>query len=201
MKRDCREQDIALYVEGDLAPANRREIEVHLRSCSECRELAASLEESQAMLKTLRNDTVSPVALSSVRTNVLEEINASAGWRPWRRWVYAVAGAAFVVVMVFVVLDRAPYPSLVQEIVPKAPGVPAVQGPPEFKPLKQIGAPQPLHAGVAPKKKRAVIDRAYSEENTGIASPPEASLVVKLLTDDPNVVIYWLVDKKDGGTL
>jgi hypothetical protein len=24
-------------------------------------------------------------------------------------------------------------------------------------------------------------------------------LMVKLLTDDPNVVIYWLVDQKNGG--
>jgi hypothetical protein len=33
------------------------------------------------------------------------------------------------------------------------------------------------------------------------SSETPQEVVVKLLTDDPNVVIYWLVDQKNGGTL
>ena len=34
-----------------------------------------------------------------------------------------------------------------------------------------------------------------------IHTEPEKQIVVKLLTDDPNVVIYWLVDEKNGDSL
>jgi hypothetical protein len=41
------------------------------------------------------------------------------------------------------------------------------------------------------------------EGNISEPTPSETpkELVVKLLTDDPNVVIYWLVDQKNGGAL
>jgi anti-sigma factor RsiW len=208
MRLKCSENDIALYVEGELAPAPARAIQAHLVSCNACRNLAASLEDSQAMLKSLRQDTVSPAALSSVRTRVLAEIHAAAAWRPWRRWVYAVAGATFAVVIGFGVIDRAPKTAVVQEIVEQVPATPAVPVPSEnTPPLLQT-------------KNRAVIDRAYSADNAGsavgavydrapsggtlpdedrVTSSPPPPLVVKLLTDDPNIVIYWLVEKTDGG--
>jgi hypothetical protein len=36
---------------------------------------------------------------------------------------------------------------------------------------------------------------------TELPDEPPKQIVVKLLTDDPNVVIYWLMDQKNGGTL
>ena len=47
---------------------------------------------------------------------------------------------------------------------------------------------------------------SFSKEGKFVIAEPAPSdtpqeVVVKLLTDDPNVVIYWLVDQKNGGTL
>ena len=65
MKCRYSENDVALYVEGDLAPAKASRIEAHLMECALCRDLAADLRESQAMFKNLRQDTVSAAALST----------------------------------------------------------------------------------------------------------------------------------------
>src|SRR5262245_26273225 len=96
MKCGYLENDIALYIEGDLAPAKACEIQAHLVSCSACRDLATDLRDSQAVLKGLKQDTVGAAALSSVRTRVLAEISSSGARSAWGRWVYAVAGAVFV---------------------------------------------------------------------------------------------------------
>ena len=86
MKCRYSESDIALYIEGDIHTSRAYEIEAHLVACSTCRELAGELRESQSMLKTLRQDTVSADALSHVRDRVLSEI-ACPNVRPaWGRW-------------------------------------------------------------------------------------------------------------------
>src|SRR5215813_2135269 len=98
MKCMYSESDVALYVEGDVMPAKAREIQAHLNVCTRCRDLAMELRESQAALKTLRRDNASRTSLALVRSQVLAQIQA--GVRPvWGRWVYALAGAVFVVVL------------------------------------------------------------------------------------------------------
>jgi hypothetical protein len=98
MKCRYSETDIALYVEGDVGPAKACEIQTHLSVCTQCRDLVIELRESQAVLKTLKQDTVSATALALVRSQVLAEIQA--GVKPvWGRWVYALAGGVFVAVV------------------------------------------------------------------------------------------------------
>lgn len=49
------------YLSGALAPAHRREIEAHLRSCSGCREEIAGIQEVSGLFGSLRSDeTVAP---------------------------------------------------------------------------------------------------------------------------------------------
>src|SRR5207249_10272922 len=51
------EERIALFVENDLSDAEVTAVERHLETCTDCREFAAGLRESQAMLKGLRRST------------------------------------------------------------------------------------------------------------------------------------------------
>ncbi len=98
MKCRYSENDIALYVGGDLLPSKAFEIQRHLMACDECRELSGELRDSQGILKSLRQDPVSTTALAAVRMRVLAEIGRRSRW-VGGRWVYAVAGAVFVAVV------------------------------------------------------------------------------------------------------
>src|SRR5262249_49087099 len=68
------ESMIALYVEGDLRDADRRRVEQHLESCSDCWDLLYELQESQSAVKSLRQGAVNPEALLAVRSRVLNEV-------------------------------------------------------------------------------------------------------------------------------
>jgi len=72
----CRhfEDDLALYVEGDLAGSRHRAVEAHLAECGPCRAFVAELRESQAVFKRLRGEMVSAAALGDVRQRVLAEV-------------------------------------------------------------------------------------------------------------------------------
>src|SRR5215831_6185508 len=99
MKCRYSENDIALFVEGDLEPAKAAELEVHIVTCEACGELEADVRESQTVLKSLRQEMVGSAALSFVRNRVLEQVSTKRLRPAWGRWVYALAGAMFVAVM------------------------------------------------------------------------------------------------------
>jgi anti-sigma factor RsiW len=197
--------DIALYVEGDLSPEKICDIEAHLANCPACRALAGDLSESQAAFKSLRRETVSAAALSSVRTHVMAELSARRFRMTWGRWVYAVAGAVFVLVLGIALAHRRADPVLqmVQTEPSASPAQPVITSEPDI----QTPATKTVVAKVEVRR-RAVSTRKAKElqtlEVTAPAEPPvepPKQLVVKLLTDDPNIVIYWLVDQKGGGAL
>src|SRR5262245_31850550 len=99
MKCGHSENEVALYVEGELRPAQADDFRTHLKICVSCHALAAALGESQAALKSLKQDVISPVALSAMRSRVLAEIGAQPMRWGWGRWVYAIAGAFMVLVL------------------------------------------------------------------------------------------------------
>jgi hypothetical protein len=207
-----------LYVEGDSAASTAGQIEAHLLTCTSCRDLAVELRETQAALKSLRQDFVSPAALSSVRNQVLAEIGRRGAKPLWGRWVYAIAGAVFVAVMVITLATygRKPAPEVQPVAKTDSSFAPPMETTPpsdsvvysspsktSSRPVKRL----PQH-GVQ-KRGEVAPDRAVHSSTAEVetiagadASPekPSKQVVVKLLTDDPNVVIYWLVDQ-NGGTL
>jgi anti-sigma factor RsiW len=193
----CRysEHDVALFVEGDLEPAKAAALEVHLVTCGVCRELEADVRESQMVFKSLRQEMVSSAALSSVRSRVLEQVSETRVRPMWGRWVYALAGAMFVAVLsVSLVLHSSK---------PEIKTVAEVLHPPAVVPsTRPSAAVEPIVPPAAVERRR----HRSSPRNNQIISQPTTSeapqeVVVKLLTDDPNIVIYWLVDQKNGGTL
>jgi anti-sigma factor RsiW len=219
MKCRYSENDIALYVEGDLPLSRVRELHAHVAACSECRELAADLRESQLVFKSLRQETVTAAALSSVRSRVLDEIGGAAIRPAWGRWVYALAGGLFLVMMFVGVMwemkkvNTVPGPVLSQggvaalsteqprsgsmEVEPITPPAPVKNASNHF--VRGRSHPSLTREGsitlppVFPDSSPAI------PPDTAPVEPPK-QIMVKLLTEDPNIVIYWLVDQ-NGGTL
>lgn len=202
--------DVALHVEGDLSSTKAREFEDHLRACDACRDLEADLRQSQILFKGLRQDTVNNAALAHVRTRILAEVGGLSARPRWGRWVYAIAGATFAAAMSVGVAVYFRTPPDVLQVVNKVPLPPAPDLSLRRVETAKIEAPALANA---PKIKEAVVRAARGDGRnrqrvkqvnavraTEPVEPP-TQIVVKLLTDDPNIVIYWLVDQKNGGTL
>lgn len=90
---------IALYVEGDLNPADTIQLEQHLETCADCREFAEEIRESQSSLKKLQDSTDSQLAMDAVRQRVLNQIRIDReprrlfGWK-WQTVALAALMAA-----------------------------------------------------------------------------------------------------------
>jgi hypothetical protein len=164
----CREYEplIALYVEGDI---DGRDVEPHLAGCSACRELLEDLRVSQAALKEL--SAVDPAFLSAVRAGVLAKIDRRR--RMAWPWVAAFAAASALIV-VALTMPRQP------AVIVKAPA--------------SSGGAAPLVRDRLPARP-SVIAQAPPKPKRKRRRPPPEPLVVKMLTDDPDIVIIWLVDQ------
>jgi hypothetical protein len=220
---NCRhlESELALYVEGDLPPARTSEMDVHLLSCAQCRQGVEELRETQSLFKSIRQDTVSPQELAHLRTRVLGQVAARSLRPAWGRWVYALAGVGFVVAVTVVLVamyrhSTANVPQVVQRQSVEGQSIerhsPPLQGgvaaPPKGEPdrakpqeMAQTGWSSsdnhvPNHPGASrhPSLKR----RGIGEPQPQKTGEPPKEIMVKLLTDDPNVVIYWLIDESGG---
>jgi anti-sigma factor RsiW len=223
---NCRhlENELALYVEGDLPPARTSWMDMHLLSCEQCRHVVEELRETQSVFKSIRQDTVSPQEVAHLRTRVLGQVAARTLRPPWGRWVYALAGLVFVVAVAVRLLSTDRHPAArVQQVV--APQVSVPQSPPFQGQVAQTTSPigrslnersaSPIGRSLNESRAGVVINeqpprprlrRGHSFfGGTGMENPqpqtpaePPKEIMVKLLTDDPNVVIYWLVDQNGG---
>ena len=205
---------IALYVEGDLSEADRKRVESHVRICSSCWDLVHDLRESQSMFKSLRAETVNATELAEVRERVFNEVRTL---QPAPGWVVAMhrmffAGFRFRnavagVVLVFLVSGALWHSLMHQPTVFEAPMKVAT---PE---AREVLKPAEAAISAAVRRpipyKRSAPSATLEEEVLEIPSIPliaepveesSQALVVpmKFLTDDPNIIIYWLpADKGD----
>src|SRR6185503_7234316 len=65
------ETELALYVERDLSDADAAAVEAHLHECPTCPSFLAELRASQALVKDLAAEEVSPDSLAAVRVEVV----------------------------------------------------------------------------------------------------------------------------------
>lgn len=178
------ERLIALSVEGDLDARNAKLVQEHLGECAACRELREELLGSQAVLKALNEDAIDPAVLGAVRRRVLERIEDTrpSWWLAWR-WKHAVAVGLTAVVLAGVVL----WPER------------RVPPPPAPAPMAEVREPVAEHAseqrGADPGIERRPVRKAVKHVPRKPAPPRGEPLVVKMLTDDPDVVIVWLIDQ------
>ncbi len=169
------EHQIALDAGGDLEPDEARRLHEHLEVCPDCRRLVDEMRENQQALGALGEEEL---ALGSVRERVLARID-----RPRRfgfAWAWGIAAAVAVAGLVIGLVRTEP-------VEPPQPRV-AVQAPhfdlpPVAKPKKPLANARGSEASI------------LSRDRQGAVAEP---MVVKLLTPDPDVVIYWLIERKAG---
>jgi len=184
------EKLIALWVEGDLPGREAGAVEEHLSACSPCREFARELRASQAALGTLRQDTVEETVLQGFRARVLNNLPAENSRPGDPRWRYALA-ASLIVVLAVSVLKLAPRSKVRTTLVPHTTshqaGTLAAGPAPALLPPRSPRTPK---AGSPARRSRRVLTARAATDRL----PPSQPLTIKLVTDNPQVVIYWQVD-------
>jgi anti-sigma factor RsiW len=197
------EERIALFVENDLSDAEVTAVDRHLESCAQCREFAAELRASQAMLKGLRREPIDDAAFADVRSQVIRRVSNARTAHMWPK--YAIAATLLVMLAAAALWKTRPaspvgVPAVTAHIGPgPALSLPAVAAP--MQGASQIPrmtvrhgrtkSPPNVHLHLA----RQNIQPSRPVHPQGVNAEP---LVVKLLTNDPQVVIYWLVDQNGG---
>lgn len=142
------------------------EVERHLKQCVACRDFVREVERSLEVLKDAHLEEIAPAHFAAVRARVFARIDQTR-----RHWIWRLAFAA---ATLFAIL----YPALMREreVVP----------PP---PVRPAAAPAPAPYVARHVEKKRVVRRR-------VERPQTEPLVVKMLTDDPNVVIYWITDQR-----
>ena len=184
------ERLIALYVEDDLSASERGQVKAHLQECSDCWDLAEDLRQSQALFKTVRQEVPNSTALSVLRERVLSEVSGLESTTWFERLLgglrrkTALAGAALAMVGIGAFwMTRSPHVDPVEPTVVTVEPAPAAVVP--------VRAPEPVRVSVPvrPAPKRVPRPAPRPDEET-------RQVAIKFVTDDPNVIIYWLVDEK-----
>jgi hypothetical protein len=193
------EERVALHAGGDLAaanPADAAAVERHLTECAGCQALWSGMKESLELLRAEHAEVLAPGIYTAVRGRVLARLEA--GRMPWwrRGWVVGLAAAAVVVL----VLVLASWPGTKVEMPPLRvlaviPPAPAEQGLRTGQ-RQAGGLPYVRQAGGLPYERQARGlphgRRLVSPEQAG--KMPRQPLMVRLVTDDPNVIIYWIAE-------
>lgn len=173
------EERIALYMGGDLAPAESAPVERHLAECAGCQVFASGMREGLAVLRGAHADELDAAAFTAVRARVLGELQR----QPARRWLFGLGAVAALLLLAIwmrpvkhVAVAHRELPAPVREAV----RAPAVRKTPEV-------------ARAAPVRRHRT---ARTATLVRPAALPEKPLVVKLVTDDPSIVIYWITDTR-----
>jgi len=203
---------IALYVEGDLELESVAHLEKHLEVCVECRAFLDELRNSQSEVRQLRNETVDASSLNRVRANVMRQVRAVEERRTWMdhfaiwlwggyRWRFAVLGSV-VLMATSIVIWRLASPTM-------PPSPPTIAIAPAPAPVPSVDVPAAAERSVTrsapvrrsrPVASHPVAPKVATLDESPVEPQPEESkdTVVQILTDDPNIVIYWLFEKNGG---
>jgi len=197
------ESRIALYASGDLEAAEATPVEAHLAVCEACRALAAELAANQDALASLADEDVDAAA-RVVRGRVRAALDGAPRRSPWAHAPWA-ALAASILIAAAVLLPREPPARMVEAT--------RATATPEARSAKEVIAvtpsqPTPLatesrgRANTPLHRRRVVVagnpETPVAPRKEALPDAPERPLVVKLVTSDPNVVIYWVLDQNGG---
>jgi hypothetical protein len=142
-------------------------------------------EETLELLREAHREAIAEAHFAAVRARVLSELRAQR--RPWRRGIWA-GGLAAAVAAAMLLAGLWPKHMDRWQTVARA-------LPPANRALDQAGHALPLQLQRAAPAGHAVGRRKrlpHNEAPYRVVGPPAPEhLVVKLVTNDPNVVIYW----------
>lgn len=193
---------VALYVGDDLDRSRTAKVEHHLAVCTSCRDLEHDLRQDRLHLRDLDATAMDGLDLGSVRGAVMAEVEDRQKRSPvisQPRLLSALA-MAVVVIALALVMRQSSEPDAPRTVSREAPSPePGLATVPE---PQDAPSPQPTPESVrsVPNSADTRLARAErSPSGTSISSPPSAPvepMTIKILTDDPEVVIYWIVDPK-----
>jgi anti-sigma factor RsiW len=204
-------QLIALDVGGELRGRPARRVERHLDTCPACRKLAQALKSDLEVLSGLESDELNGMAFGSVRGEVMAEIEKrhafpmAAVFSGHNRVAVAAAAVALLAALIVMWPGAGPdEPRIVEESVRKTTDAadPLVEAGSEEPDFLAATVHEPLEQQLPDldREPRTVVARA---ESPSVALPAAVSpsalvepMTMKILTDDPDVVIYWIVDSK-----
>jgi len=193
---------VALYVGDDLDRSRTAGVEQHLSTCPSCRDLEHDLRSDRLHLQDLDAAAAGGLELGSVRGAVMAKIVN----RRKRSLMFSQPRLLSALAMVVVVIALALV--MRQSTGPDAPRTVSRQSPspasgvPVVPEQRDIPLPQPTPDFVPPIPNST--DTRLTRAETSLSalstsSPPPAPaepMTIKILTDDPEVVIYWIVDPK-----
>jgi hypothetical protein len=204
-------QLIALDVGGELGVKPARRVERHLDECSACRELAEALRSDREVLAGLESDALNGMAFGSVRGEVMAEIEKrhaspmAAVFSGHNRVAAAAAVMAVLATLVVMWPHGGPEEPLIveeQSGKPTAATDIVVEGGSEEPDSLLMTVPdsaEQQHPDLE-QESRTLVARATppSIGHLPVDSPSAfvEPMTMKILTDDPDVVIYWIVEPK-----
>ncbi len=143
-------------------------LEEHLTGCGACRVLAEEVRANAAAFEAMGNEL-----MPGVRAGVMAAIRRQTGARQVLRWGWALAAVAGVVAMIGVSRNWRE-----EKLV--------------IPPAKVAGVP--ANGLERPDERVFILPAVAHKEKV----QKRESLMVKMLTDDPDVVIYWEIETKEG---
>lgn len=171
--------DVALFAGGDLPERRLARVLSHLESCADCRELAEDLRAGRALFRESGDEAIGDEMAMQVRRAVLARLPAENARATPRYWAWALA-SGMVLAVILALPSLSPKQTLVERRQPT--------------PVRVAETPLPA----SPVRHAAV--RRHHRAPTRRAAPQSGEpLLVQLVTDDPNIVIYWLVEPKPQG--
>ncbi len=219
------ESMIALDAGGDLPAPDAERLERHLSSCGGCRRFAAEMRDSQQAVALLADAPVDGEVLAAIRAGVLREVERSEHRRrstPFRLppRVLALAAALAVALGALLLLrsgersETTETPRVVAtrpvlqpvptEPLPATPATPN-RAVPDQEPIETAGdAPEPRPPVTVSREIRVAAAQvpavtAAVERPAGGRPPPE-TMVIKLVSEETDLVIYWLIQPPSEAT-
>ncbi len=202
---------LALWVGGDLTPRRALRVEKHLAGCSACRVLADRLSDNRSLVARLAEPSPDTAGLHVIRQGVLEhlregpdglDLGSVALKSPRVRWAPALATALVLVATGVAILIR--HGAQLQQPSRSAAVRPTLS-PFQPTPPAAIAAPKAAPSvsnnlratSGTPEKPRQHATRVRALSPTTVNAAAEAT-VIKIVTDDPDVVMYWLAERGKG---
>jgi len=169
----------ALAASGDVTVPERKALDAHAAGCAACCAEVEAFGVLCAQLAAMREESAPDGVYAAVRARVSAEVGQPRGMGWWTAWAGFAAAVACSLILLVELRPEA------NRIMVSA-GGPAVVEKSAVSSIDHREAP----ASTSPSQRRRI--RRQSVRGAPLA--PEEPLVMRIFTDDPDVVIYWIAD-------